>query len=463
VLFTCSLSGTVVAVGAALSRLTGRPPSELPGTPAYALLHPSSHVPLLEVLRAARYGSPSGSMAVVLRHADGSGIELAATWSVLAGGSGDTQLAFLVVDPVADPAAERQAEARLGAAVVRDGLAQLPSRGLVFDRVMQALIGAERSTAVLLVGLDRFGLVNDSRGRVVGDQVLAGVDARLRAAVSGDRTVVRFGGDEFVVICADTDEEEAHAVALKLLGVLSRPFPVGGAPVHATASIGVAAAPAEGALSATDLVRRADSAVHAAKNAGGGRVHVFDRTLGEDVDRRRAMAADLRTALADDALHLEYQPIVDPVSEALVGLEALARWTHPERGPLPASTVAGIAELAGLAPELDRWLVRRALRGMADLRAAGDVPDDAYLAVTLSATDLTDALVADELLTWTGEVGLPPDKLVLEISGTAIRQDTALAERLLQRLRRQGFRWRWTITGTGAAARASCRSCSAPR
>ena len=338
-----------------------------------------------------------------------------------------------------------------------DGLTRLPDRALLVDRLTHVLAGAEQSTAVLLVDLDHFRMVNASRGHGVGDQLLVGVAARLRAAVSGREAVARFGDDEFVVVCEDTDEHQAHALARYLLNTLTEPFQIDGAPVHVTASIGVAVAPADTVVAATDLLRHADTAVHAGKGAGRGRVHVFDPALGEDVAERYALAADLRAALSDGSLHLEYQPIVDLRSGAVVGAEALARWTHPERGPVPPSTFVEVAELTGLAPKLDRWVIKQALTDMARLRAAGVVPPDAYMAVNLSAANLTDTVVFDDLLTWTRATGVPARQLVLEITETTIMANAGVAAQLLGRLRDQGFRVAMDDFGTGYSSLAHLR------
>jgi predicted signal transduction protein with EAL and GGDEF domain len=275
--------------------------------------------------------------------------------------------------------------------------------------------------------------------------------------VSRRETVLRCGDDEFVVICEDTGEHSAYSLACFLRNTLAEPFRIDGAAVHVTASIGVAASPADEGVSAMDLLRHADTAVHAAKAAGRGQVHVYDRTLGEDEADRYALAADLPAALAGKALHVEYQRIVDLGTRAVVGLEALARWTHPERGPVPPSSFVGVAELTGMAPELDRWVVQQALQDMARLREAGAVPPDAYLAVNLSAANLTDPYLVDHLATWIERSGLPAELLVLEITETALMQDPSLATRLLRRLRGRGYRVSMDDFGTGYSSLAHLR------
>jgi EAL domain-containing protein (putative c-di-GMP-specific phosphodiesterase class I) len=176
-----------------------------------------------------------------------------------------------------------------------------------------------------------------------------------------------------------------------------------------------------------------------------------------DAGTRGGLRADVRAALADGDLRLEYQPIVDLRWGVVVGVEALARWTHPDRGPVPPSDFVPVAELTGLAPELDRWVIRQALQDMAALRAVGVVPDDAYVAVNLSACNLTDSFVFDDLLTWTEAAGLPATQVVLEITETAIMQNTDVAVRLLRRLRDQGFRVAMDDFGTGYSSLAHLR------
>ena len=260
------------------------------------------------------------------------------------------------------------------------------------------------------------------------------------------------------MVCEDTDEPQAHALARRLLDAVAEPFLVGDAAVHVTASIGVAVAPAEPAVPATELLRHADTAVHVGKSAGRGRVHVFERTRGEDVEHRYELATDLRAALADEAVRLEYQPIVDLRSGAVVGLEALARWTHPEHGEVAPGDFVPVAELSGSAPEFDRWVLRRALHDMARLRRARAVPEDAYVAVNLSAASLAETSLLDDLVGWSRESGLPPTRLVLEITETAVMQDADAAVPLLRGLRDHGVRVALDDFGTGYSSLAHLRT-----
>ncbi|MFW3170252.1 putative bifunctional diguanylate cyclase/phosphodiesterase [Geodermatophilus sp. CPCC 206100] len=337
------------------------------------------------------------------------------------------------------------------------GPAPCPDRAALVDRLAAALARAERSTAVLLVDLDHFRVVNASRGHAAGDSLLSAVAVRLSDAVSGSDAVGRFGDDEFVVVCEDTGEHSAHAYACFLRNLLAEPYCVDGDTVRVTVSIGVAAAGAEAGVPAAELLRRADTAANAAKRAGEGQVRVFHQEPGGTGAERYELAADLPAALAAGDLHLEYQPVVELASGTVVGVEALARWVHPEHGLLPPSTFVGVAELTGLAPQLDRWSIRQALSDMARLRAAGALPAKASLAVNLSASNLADASLFDELPGWTTRAGLPAGLLVLEITETAIMQNAEFAARLLNRLRRLGFQIAMDDFGTGYSSLAHLR------
>ncbi|RBY90097.1 hypothetical protein DQ244_11500 [Blastococcus sp. TBT05-19] len=434
-----------------LAEILGMPPERVRDA---ALLEVFGTDPALSGRRRSSRGRDPQRVEFPYAHPDGHERRLRVVAASLHAEDGTPEATVAMITDITDV---RRVEEALRTAELQDGLTQLPNRALLVDRLSAALGRARRGTAVLLLDLDHFRMVNDSRGHDVGDELLVGVADRLVAAVPGDLTVARFGGDEFAVVCEDTDECGAHELARVVLAALDGPLTIDGASVHVTASVGVAVAPAGSGTSAVDLLRQADTAVHAAKGSGRGRVHVFEDTLGKDVEHRYALSAELRAALAEEALHLEYQPVVDLRTGDVIGLEALARWTHPERGPVPPASFVPVAELTGLAPELDRWVARRAVQEMAAMRAAGTVPADAYVAVNLSVTNLTEAFAVEDLVRWTEEAGLPPTQVVLEITETAVMQNTDLAVRLLRRLRDQGFRVALDDFGTGYSSLAYLR------
>jgi diguanylate cyclase (GGDEF)-like protein/PAS domain S-box-containing protein len=391
---------------------------------------------------------------VAYPHPDGRELRLRVAATPLSGEDG-TDLGTLLM--VADATGVRRAEQALRTAGLQDSLTRLPNRTLLVERLAHALEAAAGPTAALLIGLDHFRMVNNSRGHAVGDELLSAVGARLGAAVPFPALVGRFGADEFAVVCENGDEDRARSVAQDLLHVLAEPFVVDGVPVRLSASIGVAVTPRGCGVGANDLLRRADTAMQAAKHSGRGQVRVFDRALGEAVDGHCALAAELQTALTDDTLRLEYQPVVAVASGAVVGVEALVRWTRPEGGPVLPTTLVSVAEATGLAPRLDRWVLRRALGDMTALRAAGAVPPDAFVGVNLSAHSLDDPSVVEELLALTAEAGLPASQVVLEITETALLRHTDSSAELLRRLRDHGFRIALDDFGTGYSSLAYLR------
>jgi diguanylate cyclase (GGDEF)-like protein/PAS domain S-box-containing protein len=347
---------------------------------------------------------------------------------------------------VSDITEARRSEEELRHAALHDTLTGLPNRALLIDRLEHALARDSAQTAVLYIDLDQFKLVNDARGHGVGDDVLMTVASRLAEAVRPSDTVARFGGDEFVLLLEDADSSDAAAFAHELLASLKQPISHASGTLHLGASIGIATGPSG---SASDLLRNADNAMYAAKAAGRGRVRVFDRALGEETELGHALAAELVAALTNDELTLAYQPVVDLASGLVLGMEALARWTSPTYGEVPPARFVATAEMSGMALELDRWVVRTALAEAQQLRAAGVVPLEAYIAVNLSARSLVDGSL-EEAITETAErVGLPPELVVLEITESAIMEDTATAIAILARLRARGFGIAIDDFGTG--------------
>jgi diguanylate cyclase (GGDEF)-like protein len=307
---------------------------------------------------------------------------------------------------------------------------------------------------VLFLDLDHFKVVNDSRGHSVGDQLLVAIADRLRDAVGTRDTVARFGGDEFVVLCEDADLARARSVAEAVLAACQEPVELEGRSIHVGASVGIALSPPS---TAEELLRYADTAMYAAKRAGRGQAHVFDRTLADDVEQRFQLASDLHRALADGDLTMHYQPVVDLASGAVLGMEALARWVHAEHGPVSPALFVPLAEDSGLALLLDTWAVHQALQDAGELRRAGYLPEQAYVAVNLSALTLREPELERTIVAATREAGLPPHLVVLEITESAIMQNSSVAIEALRRLRDQGFQVAVDDFGTGYSSLAYLR------
>ena len=322
---------------------------------------------------------------------------------------------------------ERQGyEAQLLHQATHDSLTGLPNRSLLFDRIDHAITGLERgpgSVAVLFLDLDRFKTINDSLGHDAGDEVLARVAERLKTCVRPRDTVARYGGDEFVVVLDQVTETEAVVVANRILTTLSGPCRVSGRDLHVTPSIGIAfSGPKSGAD--CDVLRQADLAMYRAKEGGGARWEIYIDEMSAEAVSLLDNELDLRRAVEDEELSLLFQPVVDLATGQVVGVEALVRWHHPERGVVSPAEFIPLAESTGLIVPLGRWVLREA---MAQARRWEDQGIDIGIAVNISAVQfrhpglvraVTDALRASEIR---------PSKLTLEITETVVMQELDVA------------------------------------
>ncbi|MGQ0606942.1 MAG: putative bifunctional diguanylate cyclase/phosphodiesterase [Chloroflexota bacterium] len=331
---------------------------------------------------------------------------------------------------------------------LHDPLTGLPNRVLFVDRLSHALLRRQRvdGLAVLFLDLDEFKSINDSLGHAAGDELLRFVADRLARALRAEDTACRLGGDEFAFLLEDVDPRRAEAIARRILEALADPFHLGERDVTLTASIGVATlrlpGEADATHSADDLLRDADTAMYVAKARGRDRIEIFERGMEVPSARRRELRSGLARALdLDGELFLEYQPIVDMQRFSIVGLEALARWQHPQLGRLMPAQFIPMAEEAGLITRLGEWVLRRAC---ADMAAAG-VP----VSVNVSAHQLGDGslprLVAEVL----AESGLPPSRLLLELTESTLASAGAGAETELTSVQQLGVRIALDDFGSG--------------
>jgi len=332
---------------------------------------------------------------------------------------------------------------------LHDELTGLPNRTLFLDRVAHALVPSERDSqppAVLVVDLDHFKLINDSLGHETGDELLRLVTPRLAGAIRRQDTLARLGGDEFAVLCEQLPSEKAvTAIAGQLTRALQEPIVLGGDEHMVSASIGIAVgAPGSGAA---ELLRDADAAMYQAKTAGRGGFELFDREMHVRVlDRVRTESA-LRTALANEEIHLHYQPLVSLRSGEIVGAEALARWRHVDWGSMSPAEFVAVAEDSGLIRELGAQVMRRAARESAGWQ---HVPGFAGIAVNVSTRQL---LQPDEVATLIREVtaaeGIRPGFLTVEITESMLIERLDAARSALDALNDLGVRLSLDDFGTG--------------
>jgi diguanylate cyclase (GGDEF)-like protein len=415
--------------------LLGAAPAVQRGLPS---IRPGARTPIALLLLSAAICLP---IAIFARHAD-----LAA--SVLAGLA---LVAVLVRLSLSLREHERlaqrlsEANAELAHAAVHDPLTGLGNRARLAQVDDGSAPSADAGRALVLVDLDEFKAINDTFGHVAGDRVLQAVGDLLRRTAGPEDLVVRLGGDEFAALLSPGDEPLARALATRFLAALTTPLEIDGKTIFVRASAGVAvAAPGE---SVTTMMPRADAAMYRAERSDSvEKISVFDPATHHQILENLALAADLRGALARDELLLLYQPIVELASRRPVGFEALVRWRHPEHGLVAPLTFIPLAEQGGLMPEIGQWILEQACREAARWHARS--PAAPYVSVNLSVRQLQDVDFLARFHSAVEAAGLPLDKLVVEVTETALATDATIRAPL-DELRRLGVRVYIDDFGTG--------------
>ncbi|MDP9435761.1 MAG: EAL domain-containing protein [Actinomycetota bacterium] len=328
---------------------------------------------------------------------------------------------------------------------LHDALTGLPNRTLLFDRTERALALSRRAggpVSVLLLDLDRFKEVNDTLGHHNGDRLLCQVAERMAACLREADTLARLGGDEFAVLLPGADTDGAAITAQRLVDVLAAPVELDGLSVVVGASVGIATAPQHGAT-AGELLQRSDVAMYTAKEAGG---HVATYSADRDTYSadRLALLGELRSAAQHDQLVLHFQPKSDVRSGRLVGFEALLRWQHPTRGLVPPDVFIPLAEHTGLIDALTPWVLERALSACASWPRR-----DLSVAVNVSVRNLADPEFPDVVAGLVARAGVAPQRVVLEITETALMADPEKAMAVLSRLKQVGVRLSIDDYGSG--------------
>jgi diguanylate cyclase (GGDEF)-like protein len=335
-----------------------------------------------------------------------------------------------------------------------DQLTGLPNRTLFRDRVEQAILTARRdrgSAAVMFLDIDHFKEINDTLGHEAGDRLLKDLGARLREEMRASETLARLGGDEFGILCIGS-AEEASLLGERLHAAVQPAFLVDNFPLEIAISVGIAAFPDHGD-DADMLLRHADVAMYVAKEARAGTATYHpDQDVNDAA--RLALAGELRRAIEDEELVLHYQPKAELATGRIVGVEALVRWQHPERGFIPPNDFIPIAERTGLIKPLSRYVIATAVRQCAAWRDAGL---DLHVAVNLTIPDLLDLELPELVATRLEEFGVRPDQLELEITETTILADPFRVRQVLNRLNELGLRLAIDDFGTGYSSLAYLR------
>ncbi len=349
----------------------------------------------------------------------------------------------------------KRTAARLAHQALHDSLTGLPNRVLLLDRLNMAVGRSRRrptSLALLFLDLDGFKRVNDSLGHDAGDDLLVEVARRLQRTLRPGDTVVRYGGDEFVILCEDLrGEREALRVAERARAAIAEPLLVNGHELEVRASVGVARA-RPGQTYARDLIREADLAMYRAKQLGSG-VELFETAMTAEAVSELETEHQLRGAIELGELRLHYQPILtldeDPKPAAV---EALIRWEHRERGSLGPREFLPLAEETGLIAQIDQWVLSEACLQLARWRQAGLVADGVWVSVNVSPRSLGSPSLIDAVDRALAGSRLPPACLSLEVTEATVDEEPVRAGAVLEGLERLGVRLCLDDFGTGSSS-----------
>jgi diguanylate cyclase (GGDEF)-like protein/PAS domain S-box-containing protein len=347
----------------------------------------------------------------------------------------------------------KAAEGRLRHAALHDTLTGLANRALLMDRLDHAIQRSRRdpskSFAVLFLDLDRFKLVNDSLGHLVGDLLLKEVAQRLSSTLREVDTVARLGGDEFVVILEGIENiSGAKRAAERIHEALSEPFYLDRHEVYTSSSIGIALG-TRPHTRPEEMLRDADLALYQAKSLGGGRYTLFDQRMHQRAVTQYELEVDLRRALDMEGMRLHYQPICSLASRQIVGFEALLRWQHPTRGLLQPADFLSIAEDTGLIIPIGDWVMATALRQLQAWKHQFPEFSNLSMSVNFSARQMVEGNLVERVQQALDAAQLDPELFHLEITESVIIEDGVLAAHRLSQLRNLGVRVDIDDFGTG--------------
>jgi diguanylate cyclase (GGDEF)-like protein/PAS domain S-box-containing protein len=369
---------------------------------------------------------------------------LATNRIVVRDSEGNAKHLVVVIDDITE---RKKSEQRIAFMAHHDVLTGLPNRLSVMEKIEEAVARHRRrgdSFAILLLDLDRFKHVNDTLGHAVGDALLRETASRLKASLRETDVLARLGGDEFAIVqdSENNQREAASALANRVIEIVSRPFKIEGNEVNIATSVGIALGP-EHATNSDSLMKMADLALYRAKSAGRNGYRFFDPEMSLAASARHELENELRRALQQDEFELQYQPIVDTKTLQICGAEALIRWRHPTKGTILPDQFIPLAEETGMITQLGEWLLQTAC---AD---AASWPVDIKVAVNLSAVQFRKNNLVDVVLCALAQTGLPPERLELEITETALIESATECLPVLRQFKNLGIAVALDDFGTG--------------
>ncbi|MBJ7330583.1 MAG: EAL domain-containing protein [Solirubrobacteraceae bacterium] len=420
---------------ASMARVFGQAPDALATHPFRDIVHPRDRDAAERRLNAllTRPAGTTATLNVSVRDGDG---HFRPVEIVAANRLSDEIVGGLLLS-IRDVTERHALEAELRHQAYHDALTGLPNRTLFEQHLSSELREAAETgerLAIIFVDLDDFKTINDSLGHHSGDELLRVVATRIRQQVTDDDVIARLGGDEFAVLLHEHDEDAKapQIVAEQILRAVCAPMTINERELRVSGSAGIAIGAKDATPTADEMLRNADVAMYASKSAGKNRVAVFTEDMHADAMRRLELTADLRRALEEGGLHLEYQPIVDmEANDRVVGAEALARWPHPVHGRIPPPEFIDLAEESGLILPLGAWVLETACAQMKEWMDDGKANAGQHVSVNVSALQMADPGMHDMVRDTLTKTGLDPRQLQLEITESVlVERPEAMAEEL---------------------------------
>jgi diguanylate cyclase (GGDEF)-like protein len=335
-----------------------------------------------------------------------------------------------------------------------DSLTQLPNRANFAEHLNEAITRDRRNnglTAVLFIDLDRFKTINDTLGHDYGDELIKQVAARIKQATRETDVVSRLGGDEFTVMLTNvTDEIHASIIAKDILARVAQPFMLEGHEVYSSASIGITLSPIDGG-DVNTLLKNADMAMYEAKDQGRNTFRFFTSEMTDRARQFLEVDKDMRLAISQNELRVHFQPIYGTHSRKLLGVEALLRWQHPQRGLVLPTDFISVAEETGLIEEIGLWVMQQACSEVKEW-LIHDLDPDFYLGVNISMRQIKGGFDKAQLQRVLHDTGFPAERLVLEITETLLMDNDSRTSQVLAEFREMGVRLAVDDFGTGYSA-----------